>query len=119
MWTHHTYGFAMYGYWGAILIIAMLNNAHGRWWQSRASRSTSDVEGRQALTLIANDNPLAIANTWWKKNFIIPPIFGTRRRQLYYNFSVPTRLEAIVIFTYWILSLMLCAANYRAFEGNF
>jgi hypothetical protein len=119
MWTHHTHGFAVYGFWGAILIIAILNNTYNYWWHTRASQSTSDIESHQQLTTSAKDNILMVANAWWKKNIIIPSMFGTKHRQLFYSFSIPTRMEALIVFAYWTLSLVLCAVNYRTFEGNF
>jgi hypothetical protein len=108
----------MYGFWGAILLIAMLSNMFNSLWNRRASRSVSDVEGSQGLTASAKRNPLITTAHWLRTNLIIPSVFGTKHRQLYYGFTVPTRMETIIIGLFWSISVILSSINFRTFEGN-
>jgi len=113
-----TFRFAMYGFWGSILLIAMLSNGFNSFWHNRASRSISDIEASQSSTRPAKSSQAGRVSHWVKTNLIIPSLFGTKHRQLYYGFTVPTRMEAIIVGVFWPLSLILCAVDIRTFEGN-
>jgi hypothetical protein len=108
--------FAMYGFWGSILLIGMIRNAYNILWHSRSGRGSNDPEKSypDAQTLTQTE----IAFHWLKTNFIIPTLFGTYHRRLWYSFAIPTRIEALIIIFYWSISIILCSVNFKTFEGN-
>jgi hypothetical protein len=108
----------MYGFWGSILLIAMLNNAFTSFSHRRASRSVPDVEGSDGPSTLAKQNLLGRAIHWFKTNIIIPAVFGTKHRQLYYGFTITTRMETIIVGLFWSLTFVLSCVNIRTFEGN-
>jgi hypothetical protein len=107
----------MYGFWGTVLLAGMLNNAFNALWHHRVSHSSRDAEQAGGSNHRAV-GPVFGAWHWIKTHVIIPSSFGTYHRRLLYGFSVPTRIEAFIIWAYWAISLILCAVNIRTFEGN-
>lgn len=55
---------------------------------------------------------------WVRANLIIPTTFGTHHQRLLWWCSVPTRMETLVVLSYWALSLILCAVSYYIFTPN-
>jgi hypothetical protein len=113
MSAHHRYGFALYGFWGAILLAGIIVNICKAASSLRASRYSTDLE--------KSSTPQYLPSKVWqliKKHLILPTVFGSHRRRLYYGFSIPTRIEGFVIFLYWTCSLILTAVNVKTFEGN-
>jgi len=108
--------FAMYGFWGSILLIGIITNAYNILWHSRSGHETNDPEKSHPDTQTSSQTGTVLH--WLKANFIVPTVFGTYRRRLWYFFAVPTRIEALVITLYWSISIILCSVNFRTFEGN-
>jgi hypothetical protein len=106
----------MYGFWGAILMIGIIANAYNAFWHSRSSRVTTDPEKSQVATQPSSQT--GKLRHWVKANLIIPTVFGMYRRRLWYSFAVPTRIEALIIVSYWMISIILCSVNFKTFEGN-
>lgn len=106
----------MYGFWGGIILIGIIINAYNAIWHSRSSRETNDPE--KSPSWAVPTSPTGKAVHWINSNFIIPTMFGTHRRRLWFSFAVPTRVEALIIVSFWSLSIILCSVNIRAFEGN-
>ncbi|QDS77776.1 hypothetical protein FKW77_005259 [Venturia effusa] len=115
-WSNYTYGYAMYGFWGGIILIGIITNAYNSLWHSRSARESRDPEDSSSS---AGREPSTgrIAH-WVQSSLSIPTLFGTHRRRLWFSFAVPTRLEALIIVSFWALSIILCSVNIRAFEGN-
>lgn len=105
------YGWAAYGYWGTILLIGIISQLCSTLLP--ASTSRPDTEGARAKV-----RPFAKFTHWINTHFILAPIFGNRHRRLLLGCQVLTRLQAFVIYGYWLLSLILCCVNYRTFKGN-
>jgi hypothetical protein len=108
----------MYGFWGSILLIAMLSNAINLFSHRQASRSVPDVEGSDGPSVPVKQSLIGKIHHWLKTNVLIPSIFGTKHRQLYHGFTVTTRMETIIIGLFWSLSIILSSVNIRTFEGN-
>ncbi|RFU31402.1 hypothetical protein B7463_g4916, partial [Scytalidium lignicola] len=120
---HDRYGWAVYGFWGGILLIGMLNKLFTHLYNSRRTRITIDIEGnspsRNSLPSGSGIlSPLKSAHHWVRANLVIPSSFGTRQKQLLYYFSIPTRLEGLVIFACYALNIILCSASYYVFWPN-
>ena len=107
----------MYGYWGCILVIGMISNLIITLTSWKSSRSRSDVAGGASRT-IALPPPVNAAWQWVRAHFVIPSALMTYHRRPLFAWQIPTRIEALVVIMYWIISLVLCCVNYNAFEGN-
>lgn len=106
----------MYGFWGGILLIGIITNAYNALWHSRSSREISDSE--ESHVSVPLSSPSGKVAHWIDSNVTIPTVFGTHRRRLWFSFAIPTRIEALIIGSFWSISIILCSVNIRAFEGN-
>lgn len=105
---------AIYGFWGIIILAGVLHNIYGSFFASSSPiDSLVDPEGTETKYKRPNN-----ISSWLETNLMLAPLFGSYRRRLYLWCSVPTRLEAFVIYSYWTISLVLCCVNYRTFDGN-
>ncbi|KAF2816982.1 uncharacterized protein BDZ99DRAFT_470052 [Mytilinidion resinicola] len=121
MWSHHTYGFALYGFWGSVLLLAMINRFINFVFHKRQSRVGTDPEHNAPLPNASSNKllvPVYAVRHWIRANIIVPAAFGSHHQRLYYWFTVPTRLEAIIVFSYWAISIIFSGINYRTFIGN-
>ncbi|DAA74355.1 TPA_exp: putative Ferric-chelate reductase (Fre2) [Trichophyton benhamiae CBS 112371] len=117
----HHYGFAMYGIWGTVLVLGMINN-FCKWAFFRQSRTKrSDLEGSYDLKLKNPHRvfrPFLYLSDWIQTHLTIPSTFGSYHLRTLYGCDMPTRIEAIVIFSYWLIIAILCCVNYDLFAGN-
>ncbi|KAF2502862.1 hypothetical protein BU16DRAFT_554894 [Lophium mytilinum] len=120
-WSHHTFGFALYGFWGGILLLAMINQFINVVFHKRQSRVSTDPEHNAPLQDSSSSKSLApihTVNHWIRANIIVPAPFGSHHQRLYYWCAVPTRLEAIIVLSYWAINIIFSCLHYRAFIGN-
>ncbi|KAF7158180.1 hypothetical protein CNMCM5623_002846 [Aspergillus felis] len=105
------YTWALYGFWGGILLIGMLNNLLSTMVHYRLARQVIDVEGERSAS---KHGPLKVIHHWVKAKLIIPAAVGSHHQRLLGIVTLPTRLETIVVCCYWALNLILCAVSYEA-----
>ncbi|KAF2668145.1 hypothetical protein BT63DRAFT_414178 [Microthyrium microscopicum] len=102
--------FSLAIFWGSILGLGMLGKLTNSLWHLRASLQTREPEGH------ARPHPIqrlyAKAKGLLYGYLILPPLFGSfHRRLLFGDFIMPTRIEALVIFAFWALNIMLCSVE--------
>ncbi|KAK2798400.1 hypothetical protein FQN50_008840 [Emmonsiellopsis sp. PD_5] len=102
-WSHHAFGCFSYWFWGIVLITGMIRRLLAQFSKPRISRVFS---------------PFRSLQHWVRTHLIIPAAFGTHHQRLFYWCSVPTRIEAVVISLFYILSLVLTCVGYDVFKGN-
>jgi ferric-chelate reductase len=106
----------MYGFWAIVLFGGILRNLYNTFWHARADRQKqAHHEGESAPLDIS-----VLSNTWrlFRQHVTLPPVLGDRHRRLLFGFFVPTRIEGFIVYSFWIVSLVLCAVTYNTFEGN-
>ncbi|RVX66609.1 hypothetical protein B0A52_09360 [Exophiala mesophila] len=120
---HKQYGWGVYGFWGALLLIGIANRFISHILASRSIRKTIDIEGeapasspRTGLSRLLS--PFVSVHHWFRANLIIPAAFGSHHQRLYYWCSIPTRMETIILTLFWILNFVLCCVSYDIFEQN-
>ncbi|PNP51817.1 hypothetical protein THARTR1_07586 [Trichoderma harzianum] len=120
--THHNYGWAMYGFWGGILLIGTLRRLITHITESRLSPLSTDPEDLGAVDSrkksAAGANSLTYMYSRIRKHLTIPSGLPPYHSQLLFGCTIPTRIESLVIISCWILNFVLCCVNYRGFEGN-
>ncbi|RFU79737.1 ferric-chelate reductase [Trichoderma arundinaceum] len=120
--THTAYGFAVYGFWGVILVIGTLHRlityiSERRLPPSSTSpEDTGTADSRKKST--AKIQSITYLYSWISKNLSTPSALPPYRRQLLFGCTIPTRIELFVVLSYWVVSFVLCCVNYRVFEGN-
>lgn len=104
--THRRYALAIYGFWAIVIFGGILHNLFKTFWHTRNPGSSR--------------GPFVLDKLWWQleRHVILPPIFGDSHRRTLWGFFVPTRIQALIVYSFWIVSLVLCSVNYRTFKGN-
>lgn len=112
---------AMYGFWGTILLVGMFQNLFHHLTNRGSVTPNSDIEdgGSQARTnLNKTKSPIGSAYDWTRTHITMPGMIPDRHRQLTWGCTFPTRVDAFVIGSFWLVSFLLCCVNYDAFQGN-
>lgn len=110
---------AVYGFWGTILLIGMLHRFYSHISNDRRMKSQGDVEDHGAKS--RSKNPTSIFSTayhWVRANLIIPAAFGSHHNRLLWYCTVPTRMETLIVASFWIINIVLCCVSYEAFWPN-
>ncbi|TFB00153.1 Ferric reductase transmembrane component 3 [Trichoderma ghanense] len=116
------YGFAMYGFWGGVLLVGTLHRLAAHFLESRqlplptGPEDTGSADSREKSR--AGTKSLAYLYSQVRKRLTTPSVFPPYHRQLLFGCTIPTRIELFVVASYWVVSFVLCCVNYRAFEGN-
>lgn len=112
----------MYGFWGGILVIGALHRLIEFINESRlppSSNSPEDIgsaDSREKST--ARAQKIANLYSWINKHLLTPSTLPPYRRQLLFGCTIPSRIESLVVFSYWVINFVLCCVNYRGFKGN-
>ncbi|KAL7808709.1 ferric reductase NAD binding domain-containing protein [Trichoderma gracile] len=116
------YGYAMYGFWGIVLLFGTLHRLITHILESRVLPSstgpedTGSADSREKTG--AGTKSLGHLYSRIRKGLTTPSVFPPYHRQLLFGCTIPTRLEFFIVASYWIVSFVLCCVNYRAFDGN-
>ncbi|KIV87606.1 hypothetical protein PV11_03140 [Exophiala sideris] len=115
---HQPLSWAIYIFWGSILLIGIINRVVTRLSSARLAARTTDIEG-QPRTEIAGRRPLwSLVDHWTRRALIIPTACGIHGQRYWPWITVPTRLEAIVVVAFYILVLIICCVSYEIFWPN-
>ncbi|KIX92196.1 uncharacterized protein Z520_12077 [Fonsecaea multimorphosa CBS 102226] len=120
---HQRYGWAMYGFWGGLLLIGILNRLSKHFYQSRHLKTLDDVEGRKGPSSHEGPRSGVIASVnsihhWLRSNVIVPAAFGTHHNRPLFWTTIPTRMETIVVISFWLMTFILCCVGYHIFWPN-
>ncbi|EXJ78504.1 hypothetical protein A1O1_08905 [Capronia coronata CBS 617.96] len=116
---HQRYGWAVYGFWGVILLIGIVNRFITHTLHARRTPAYGDVE-EPGTRLKARGMPsiFSVAHHWVRMNLIIPAAFGSHHQRLLHWCTIPTRTETVIVVSFWILNLVLCCVSYEIFIPN-
>lgn len=112
------YGWAMYGFWGLILLAGMLNHAFTHFSSSKNFGSADMEAAARDTGATKRPDPVQSAQLWVQKYLTVPPLFGSYHQERLWTCSLPTRLESIVLAAYWTINLILCCVTYEVFYPN-
>ncbi|KAF2095576.1 ferric-chelate reductase [Rhizodiscina lignyota] len=117
------YLWAMYGFWGGILLIGMINRFITSVRQSRRLKAGHDIEGRNSSVNShqSRAKPIVIINSfyhWFRSTLIIPAAFGSHHNRPVLWMTIPTRMETIVIATFYVMNFILCCVGYKVISLN-
>lgn len=113
--TYYNWNFAwaLYGYWGLVVFIGISNRAI-QYLRHRRSQPRLDLIKGESFGRQSN-SPIAQAGVWVRRHVMLPLTFANHREA---PFTVPTRLEGLLIALYVVMNFVLCFPGYHTFEGN-
>ncbi|KAI1953886.1 hypothetical protein LOZ57_000228 [Ophidiomyces ophidiicola] len=119
-WAHHAFGVASYLFWGTVLFCGILSRLYEHYLASRALENVYDQE-RDSCARTKLPRWLVIlefGRDWAKAHLFFPPAVGDYHQRLLYWCTIPTRMEAMVIVSFYLLSLGLTVIGHDVFKGN-
>ncbi|KAL4863818.1 hypothetical protein BDV12DRAFT_177032 [Aspergillus spectabilis] len=109
MWTHYTYGYLSYLYWGCILFTRALHRMIDHFVFSRYN-TPSQRSTRSYL-------PFRCIYHWIQTHFIVATAIPSEGRQFFW-WTFSNRTEALVTIGFWILSIVVSIVGYRLSSEN-
>ncbi|RAL15780.1 ferric reductase family protein [Aspergillus homomorphus CBS 101889] len=112
-WTHYAYGLVGYGFWLGILGLGIVQRlVHHVIHSEVVQTSYRSSPGLRRLCV-----PFQKIYHWVQMHLVVPhPLQSQGRKLLWWTF--PTRLEAVIVFFFWVLSMVVCTVSYRLIPNN-
>ncbi|KAJ5731202.1 uncharacterized protein N7483_005710 [Penicillium malachiteum] len=115
------YGWGLIGYWGGVMFLGTLWKV-GQWfYYLRFNKSKAkDIEkpNQSSQGELALPKSLAMLRHWILLYIVIPATIGTYHQRLFWWSNIPNRLDSLIVFGFWALSIILGFAGYDTFSGN-
>ncbi|KAI5457526.1 ferric reductase NAD binding domain-containing protein [Mariannaea sp. PMI_226] len=112
------YGLTTYGFWGAVLLIGIAHRLVTLFQESRLFPDPSHVEDNGINLKRRAPNGFRSLSSWVRKHIATASAIPPYRQRRVFGCTIPTRLESLVVYSYWAVSIILCAINMRGFKGN-
>ncbi|KAG6011683.1 hypothetical protein E4U43_008183 [Claviceps pusilla] len=110
---HNTISWAPYGFWAVILLLGTAS----RVWSCTRPRTRPDKTARTAEQ--KSQGTLSYLAKRLKFDIQLAPTFSHRHHEPWGWLTVPLRLQSIVIASYIILHIAVCAVHYPILEENY
>lgn len=110
-----------YWFWGIILLSGILNRLYECYLISGLPKWRYDQEANFSAKRNPQRHLLSVVEPvrhWVRINLILPPAIGDYHQRLLYWCTVPTRIEAMIVTFFYLLSLALTVTGYEVFRGN-
>lgn len=106
---HHESGFALHAFWGLVLAVAAFHHV-----LKTTNASAGLLEIKSSKTLRAAYSIWV----WIKINLIIPPAFASHHQRLLFWCTIPTRMETVVVTTFYLFTTYLSVSHHRLISDN-
>ncbi|EFW99861.1 serine/threonine-protein kinase [Grosmannia clavigera kw1407] len=118
--NHHAYyTYALYGFWGAILLFGMAQNAVRQMAERRRGHGRADLGGSQGRPATARPGLVGRVAALADKHFVTPSLLPPFHQRRLLGCTIPTRAVGFVIAAYWIVNFILSCLHYRVFAGDY
>ncbi|CAK7267928.1 hypothetical protein SEPCBS57363_002841 [Sporothrix epigloea] len=113
-------GFAAYGFWAIILAFGMAQNIVRKIIESRRGYVYADAEGSAIRPGAGGKSSIfGRAAAVVRKYVLTPSSMPPYHQQRLMGCSIPTRAESFVVFSYWIVALILSFVNYHGQTNSY
>lgn len=104
----------MYILFGTAVLVSTSERVYQALYNRLSARRSLSPDSEDSHRLLS----MGGATTWWRKNVSVPALFGKRHAEPWSTCSLPTRLQAMVIFFYVAVNLVFSFICYEVFDGN-
>lgn len=102
-----------YAFWALVLAVGIFHRLVRHIFHALDIRAGQWARSRVRWLWI----PLDGTYHWLQTHLVVPaPLPSSRRKLLWWTF--PTRIEAVTVLLFWVLSVVVCTLEYRPVEGN-
>lgn len=117
------FGWGLLGYWGGVLVLGMVSKAWSVFFSMRSAHGTRDLEARNGSqnTQKKAFGPLASFYHFLRTHVTVPATFApylSNHQQLWFSHAVPKRVDTLIVFGFWAVSIILGCVDYESFSGN-
>ncbi|PWY91698.1 FRE family ferric-chelate reductase [Aspergillus sclerotioniger CBS 115572] len=113
VWSHNAFGLVGYAFWGFILLVGITHRLVRHLLHSLDVRAGQWSRSQIRWLWV----PLDGVYHWVQTHLVVSsPLSAPRRQLLWWTF--PTRIEAVTILLFWVMSAVFCTLGYRVVEGN-
>ncbi|KAK6379383.1 hypothetical protein LTS17_006301 [Exophiala oligosperma] len=116
---HARYGWAIYGFWGGLLLVGIINRFITHFTQSRHINVSSDLEGGEISKQSNSVTAISSIHHWFRAHIIIPATYGSYHSRPLLWSTIPTRMETIVVSCFYVMTFILCCVGYYIIYPNF
>ncbi|KAL1297967.1 hypothetical protein AAFC00_006475 [Neodothiora populina] len=116
--NNHAHGYALYGFWGGIVLLGALHQLWQLWHLRTCTPETSNTNERGTIALRRYPAFIETLRHWSRTHLQTPPAFGKHHARLLYWCTIPTRLESVVILAYWIITIILVGTDYVFYSND-
>ncbi|TVY39053.1 hypothetical protein LOCC1_G005612 [Lachnellula occidentalis] len=93
----------VYGFWGGILLIGIINRLVTVLLSTRSSRASNRQRAIEAQSAPrSHSTGFSKIYRWFQANLILPPAIGTHHQRHVFGFTMPTRIMTLIIIAYYI-----------------
>ncbi|RMZ90140.1 hypothetical protein DV736_g2645, partial [Chaetothyriales sp. CBS 134916] len=104
------YGYAMYAFWGGVVLIGILNRIYVL-VMTQLNRDGTDAQKLE-------DGIMSRLRMWTLKHVTTPALFGYHCAHPLGYCTIPPRLQSWTIMAFLVLNVVLCSVSYHAFNNN-
>lgn len=110
----------MYGFWGGLLLIGIINRIVSHFLNSRRMKDVADAEGKATSTRkpLPGTATINSIHHWFRVNLIVPTAFGSHHSRPIFWSTIPTRIETVVVSAFYVMVFILCCCGYYIIEQN-
>ena len=116
------FGWGLMGYWGGVLVLGMIHKAWSVFRSRHAVRGTHDPETRLAMRQVGSGRgPLASVCHAFRTYILTPATLtplSDHHQQLWWSHAIPKRIDSLIVFGFWAVSIILGCVKYDSFLGN-
>ncbi|KAJ5592086.1 hypothetical protein N7537_008990 [Penicillium hordei] len=119
-WSHHAFGYVGYAYWGGILSLGMVYRLSDWLFHRQQRRAECALESNvyPLIKLLENIPLVGTGLHWIQTHLMIPAPLATTHGRHLLGFTFSTRVEALVVVGFWMISIVLSVVGYHTFPGN-
>ena len=103
----------MVAFWGAVLLLGILNRLFHLFVHWKRPASTFQV--RRSPASAGTSRFFTKTHTLFRRFISVPAFAGYRHQQPLGWCTIPARLQSLTIFVFFIYNLLVCAVGYKAF----
>lgn len=116
--TNDDCSWAMYGFWGIVLVTGMLNRLFALIVQWTSRNTHGNTEAASERQVLSSKSSFSGIRRLVRQHIILPAVFGYRHQVAWGWCTVPTRIQSFLVFAFVGLNIILCSIRYSSFDNN-
>lgn len=108
----------MYGFWGFVLLVGMVNRFFAFIVQRTAERATGNTEAISERKVQSSKSSFATVKRLVRQHITLPAVLGYRHSVPWGWCTVPTRIQTFIVFAFVGINIVLCSVHYKSVDRS-